>query len=288
MTWHPFHVSQWPRIIRQPADYDGAERLRFSCDPGDLPEKDRKRVIAEWCARLPEYRQVRWLSIWSHVTPPLFEAACRMPQLECLQLKWSNLTQLDAIAGMQQLRYLHIGSSTKVQSLQPLTTLSSLRMLEIENFKLIEDFSPLLALDQLEVLAVTGSMWTRQKVASLAPFAQMTWLKSLAIDTASVKSLRPLASLTRLQSLGLGGNLPMQEYAWLAAKLPNTECRWFNPYLDLSGSGMGLCQACKQDAKVMLTGKGTKVLCRFCDKDKVAKHVAAFAAAKQAASQEGA
>ncbi len=105
--------------------------------------------------------KVRWLSIWSNATQPLLDAACQMRKLECLQIKMSNATSLAAIDKLVQLRYLHIGSSTKVQSVEPLASLSILRLLELENFKLISDFSPLLALEGLESLAVTGSMWSR-------------------------------------------------------------------------------------------------------------------------------
>jgi hypothetical protein len=187
---------------------------------------------------------------------------------------------------LSNLRYLHIGSSTKVESIAPLVALQQLRLLEVENFKLITDFSPLLALTSLEALAVTGSMWTRQNIGSLEPFTHMHWLKSLAVDTTHVASLRPLAKLTGLRNLGLGGRMPMAEYAWLSAKLPNTECRWFERWLDLAGSGLGPCSVCRQDAKVMLTGKGGGIVCSVCEQAKVAKHAAAFATIKARASAE--
>jgi len=282
-TWTPFHVSNWPAPIANVADYDGGERLRLSWDLGALDEKDKKRAIKDWCIKLPQLQHVRWLNLWTHVTPPVFEALCQMRNLECLQIKWSNIRQLDAIAGLKQLRYLHIGSSTKVESLQPLTGLTGLKLLEIENFKLIADFSPLLSLTGLEVLSVTGSMWTRQNVASLEPFGRMTWLRALSVDTSKAESLRPLANLKNLQGLGIGGNAPMQEYAWLAAHLPATDCRWFHPYYDLARTGYSHCPKCKNDSMVMLTGKGAKILCRLCDQAKVEAHVAAYQAARESA-----
>ncbi|MEW9897702.1 hypothetical protein ABWL39_03540 [Chitinivorax sp. PXF-14] len=272
----PFHVSNWPRPIVHPTDYDGGERLRLSWDLGAVSDSEKKQLIRLWSATLPELQQLRWLSIWSHVTQPLFEAACRIEGLTCLQIKWSNIKRLDAIAGLGALTYLHIGSSTKVESIEPPADLASLKVLELENFKLISDFSPIARLPRLESLAITGSMWGRQRVDSLEPLAGMTWLKSLAIATTHVESLRPLAALKTLAYLGLGGWLPMAEYAWLSAKLPNTECQWFRPFLDLAGSGYGRCTKCAQDSMVMLTGRGARTICRFCDAAKVAKHKAAF------------
>lgn len=277
---YPFHVSQWPKSITSFVDYDGSERLQLSWDLGRISEKEKKQAIKQWSEKLPELHNVRWLSLWSHVTPPMFAAACRMSSLECLQIKWSNVRDIAAIENLRHLRYLFFGSSTKIESIEPLAALSSLCLLEIENFKLITDFSPLTRLTSLESLAVTGSMWSRQDVGTLETFAQMTWLQSLALDTSKVKTLRPLANLRRLKSIDVGNRLPMREYAWLSAMLPNTECRWFKPYLDLSGIGFSRCVQCKQDSKVMLTGKGAKLLCRVCDSEQIELHEAAFNAAK--------
>jgi hypothetical protein len=275
---YPFHVSQWPKSIVSYADYGGGERLQLSWGLGRISEKEKKQAIKLWPEKLPELHDVRWLSLWSHVTPPLFESACRMPNLECLQIKWSNVRDVSAIGNLRQLRYLRFGSSTKIESIEPFAALSNLRLLEIENFKLVSDFSPLTRLTSLESLAVTGSMWTRQNIGTLDTFAQMIWLRSLALDTSKIETLRPLANLRELEFLDLGNRLPMAEYAWLSAMLPNTECRWFKPYLDLAGIGFNRCAQCKQDSKVMLAGKGAKLLCRFCDSKQIERHELAFAA----------
>jgi hypothetical protein len=280
---HPFHASLWPRAIVYPSEYEGGERLTLSWDLGRVEDKEKKDVIKQWSARLPQLDNVEGLSLWTMVTAPVFEAACQMKNLAYLQIKGSNVKDLGAIGALEKLRYLHIGSSTKVESIEPLAALTGLRFLSLENFKLIGDFSPLLALKNLETLSVGGSMWARQDVGTLETFAGMTWLKELEVDTVGVDTLKPLARLTGLEYLGIGGRLPMEEYAWLAAKLPATRCEWFGPYRELAGTGMGVCKQCKNDAMVMLTGKGAKTVCRLCDQDKVEKHAAAFNAIKQAA-----
>jgi hypothetical protein len=123
-------------------------------------------------------------------------------------------------------------------------------------------------------------MWSRQAIASLQPFASMTWLTSLVVDTSSVSSLRPLGQLKGLKHLGIGGRLPFEEYAWLSARLPETQCRWFAPYLELADRGFGACKSCGKHAMVMLTGKGKPVVCRHCDAAKVARHVELFDGAR--------
>jgi Leucine-rich repeat (LRR) protein len=278
----------WPRSVDEVGEHDGSDRLSLHLH--DLSptatQGAKKKAIAEACARLPGLTGVRALKLWTHVTPPLFEAACRMPQLEALVIKWSNLRDLAPIRALPRLRYLWIGSSTRIESIEPLAGLATLEWLELENFKAISDFSPLVALRSLHTLAVTGSLWTRQDVGSLEPFARMTSLRSLMVDTSRVRSLRPLAALSQLETLGIGGRLPMAEYAWLAGRLRDTQCRWFHPWLDVAGSGIGRCSTCGNDSMVMLTGKGAPIVCRLCAAGAVARHEAAFEAVRSAAAVE--
>ena len=283
LTWHPFHAAHWPRAIVHPDEYDGGERLMLAWDLGPLSSAEKKAAITAWCARLPELKAVRWLSIWSRTPQPLFDAACRMSGLECLQIKLTTCTQFDAITALKALRYLSIGSSTQVTAIEPLGRLAALRLLELENFKLISDFSPLPALTALESLSVTGSIWSTQDVGALEPFGRMAWLRSLSVDTTNVASLRPLAGLANLARLGVGGKLPMVEYAWLAAQLPHTQCPWFQPWRDLADSGISACKACGRKTLVMLTGKGARTLCRDCDAAAVQRHAQAFEAVKDEA-----
>ncbi len=280
---YPFHASQWPAAIARPDAYDGGEVLGLSWDLGSVAESEKKKLIAQWVAKLPTLTHVKRLQLWSHVTQPLFDAACAIRGLEVLQIKWSNIQHLDAIAGLANLRALSVGSSTRIISIVPLSSLTSLEILEIENFKLIDDFSPFMQLTGLESLAVTGSMWSRQDVGSLEPFAAMTWLKSLAVDTSKITSLKPLARLRGLKHLSIGGRLPYQEYAWLSAQLPHTECRWFTPFYALQNSGHSACKTCKQDALVMVTGRGKPTLCSHCDAAKLDLHVRLFNDARAAA-----
>ena len=283
ITEYPFDPSHWPKSIIYPEQHHSGDTLRLDWDLGRVPENEKKKVIAAWAKTLPSLSNLRRLCVWSHVTQPLFDAICEVTSLEVLHLKWSNVRHLDAIRGLRTLKALSIGSSTRVESITPLGDLPSLELLEIENFKRISDFSPLLKLHSLRDLSVTGSMWSKQAVASLQPFAEMTWLTSLCVDTSSVSSIRELAALTNLESLGVGGRLPYAEYAWLAAKLPNTVCQWFQPYLDLADSGYSPCKSCGKASMVMVTGKGKPVLCRHCDEAKLAKHVSQFEQARAAA-----
>lgn len=282
-TPYPFHGNRWPRSIIHPEQYDLGDTLHLDWDLGRVPDNEKKKVIAAWVKTLPSLSNVRQLRVWSRVTQPLFDAICELDGLEVLQLKLSNIGRLDAIRRLRSLRALSIGSSTRIESIAPLTELSPLEILEIENFKLITDFSPLLELRSLRDLSVSGGMWSRQAISSLAPFSRMTWLTSLCLDTSSVSSIRELATLAKLETLWIGGRLPYEEYAWLSTRLPNTECRWFKPYFNLSDHGCLPCKSCGEKSMVMVTGKGKPVLCMHCDAGKLARHVQLFEQAQASA-----
>lgn len=284
---YPFHVSKWPRAVAFPEEPVDGDALSLSWDLGAVSESEKKKVTKAWVARLPTLKHLKRLSLWTHVTQPVFDAACELPQLEVLRIKWSNVQDLGAISTLKNLWALSIGSSTKVRSIEPIAQLQQLTLLELENFKSISDFSPLTRLKALRSLSITGSMWSQQAIGSLEPFAAMTWLTYLALDTSSVSSLKPLGRLVGLQELGLGGRLPYEEYAWLSARLPTTECRWFQPYYELAGSGYSLCKACHRDSMVMLTGRGKPILCKHCDAQKVAKHTEQFLAARARSNSDG-
>ena len=282
LEWNPFNIVHWPRIVSRSSEYDGGERLSFGFDLGAIDENDKKLVLKQWCTLLASApKKLLWLKIWSHTTQPLFDAACLNEHLECLVIKWGNIKKLDAIKNLKNLKYLYIGSATKIESIESLAELTQLKYLHIENFKLITDFTPFSKMRSLESLSITGSMWSFQKIDSLEFLSKMTWLKSLAIDTRNIQSLRPLSNLKNLKDLHLGGRLPVEEYARLSVQLPNTYCHWFTPYLDLADSGIGLCKKCKKQTMVMLTGgKGVKTVCRSCNAEKLKNHEAIFNAIK--------
>lgn len=242
---YPFYTKLWPRSIATPEQYEGGSALTINWEDQFETSKARAKIIAAWVDALPRLTQVKRLCIWARVNQVLFDAICLLPQLEELEIKWSSIQSLDAIGNLRALKALKIGSSTQIQSIAPLTQLSALEFLEIENFKLITDFSPLVQLRSLHDLSVTGDMWTKQKMASVQPFSEMTWLHYLFIDTSCLSSIRELAALTQLKELGMGGRLPYTEYAWLAAKLPNTQCDRFQPYNEVPGHS-----PCKPAAKI--------------------------------------
>lgn len=258
--------------------------MAVCCTQTGLPAAEQRRLVAQWCEVLPTLTSVTHLWFHSKVPQPLFEAACRMPSLIGLWIKWSGIQDLEPLVAFKRLSAFHLGSSTGVTSIDPLARMPALRQLSLENLKLITDLSPLAQLKGLKQLsaigAFGGSAW---QVESLAPLGRLTSLEWLDIGMLRPKSqsLRPLESLKKLRFLGLDNRLPMTEYAWLSRRLPKADCIRFSPY-DPVGKSLGIaCRKCKRPNDVVLvTGKGGPFLCTKCDAARLSKYVAAFEEAR--------
>ena len=154
---------------------------------------------------VPTLDRVKTLWLTTRVPQVLFDAACRMPNLQDLWIKWSGLTDINAIQGVPGLRYFHLGSSTGLRSIHPLAELIKLRWLGLENLRRIRTLEPVGALTQLEGLTLQGSMWSNWKVRTLMPLRSLTGLRYLALAglRADDRTLAPLFALRGLETLVL-------------------------------------------------------------------------------------
>lgn len=218
-----------PESISYPEEYQGGERLNLVCTQLDLSSYQQKKLTEAWCALLPDLPEVKTLWFNSRVNQPLFEAACQMKKLEGLYVKWSGIKSIASLPLLKKLKYLHIGSSAQVESIEPLRDMTGLSVLEIENFKKIRNLDPIAGLTQLEGLSICGSTWTLQVVESLAPLRTLGNLKYLfLIALRSLdKSLRPIGELKSLVTLRTAWYWTAEEFEYLRNQLPNL--RYGNP-----------------------------------------------------------
>lgn len=185
-----------------------------------------------------------------------------------------RISDLRCLSRLPDLEVLRLDSCPSIESLAQLGDFTDLNGLGIENFKNVHDVEPLAKLTNLRQLAVEGSIWTRMKIDSLAPLSSLERLEFLGLTSLKVvdESLAPLANLKNLRQLFLTNAYPFEEFARLAAQLPNTECQWFAPYVSTTLK----CEECDEEDRVLLTGKGKSLLCPRCDAKRLQRHVAAF------------
>jgi len=275
-----------PKAIVQPEDYDGGERLSLAITQTALSARDQKALVQRWCTLLPTLANVRTLWFQSKVTQEMFEAACAMPGLRGLYIKWSAISSLAPLATLRSLTHLHLGGAPSATGLEALARLPDLIDLELHNVRAAADLSFLQGLEGLRALdlAGDGNSLKPLKLESLAPLAAMTGLERLSLSTIRVAdgSLAPLAALPKLRWLGLSNAFPMAEVARLAGRRPDVECGLFEPSEGPVASIA--CKSCKQHRLHMPTGKGLPWLCETCDAERLARHVAEFEAIRAAAA----
>ena len=162
--------------------------------------------MTAWCDSLPTFTGVKLLWFSSRVPQRLFEAACRVPNLEGLYIKWSGIDDLSHIKNANLLRYFHLGPSARVTSIEHLSDCQHLRWLGLELLSRIRSLHPLSKLLELEGLSLEGTMATPWRVATLAPLGSLTSLRylSLANLRADDKSLAGLYPLQRLETFRYG------------------------------------------------------------------------------------
>jgi hypothetical protein len=168
------------------------------------------------------------------VNQDFLEEISHLERLEYLEMDWpttaENLTPLTSIPG---LKVLKINSPRAITDFTPLLQLPALKVLFIENAKFMTSLDWLEPLaGRLTVLGVEGSMWTRQRIPSLAPLsgflAEALFLSSTSIGD---RSLKPLQSMPNLRFLGTARNAPRSEFVALQAARPSLVCDWFSESL---------------------------------------------------------
>lgn len=188
--------------MTHPEEWTPGERLCLSCTQTDLPAAEQRRVVRAWCGLLPALEGLRFLWLNSRAPQALFDAACAVPGLEGLWVKWSGVTSVEAVEGATDLRCFHLGSSARLASIGPLAAMHGLRWLGLENVSKIDDLDPIGGLVALEGLSVEGSLWTTQRVRTLEPIGRLAGLRYLSIVNLRSEdaTLEPLYALSRLET----------------------------------------------------------------------------------------
>lgn len=216
-------AQTYTSVVQNVEDYQPSEVLLLAITQLEgLRSGEQKRLVGRWCALLPTLKDVKHLEFCSRVTQEMFDAACSMPNLEYLALKWSAITHIHKLPAARKLRHLRIGASPKLEEIEELAEMRNLVGLHLQQFNKIDDFTPISGLTQLEGLGIDGSMWTAQRLRSLKPLAGLTELTHLSLTKTEAmdKSFDPLLGLHKLERFYCSWNYPEAEFAKLK-QLPN-------------------------------------------------------------------
>ena len=95
------------------------DRLNLACTQTKLDNYKQKKLVQQWCELLPVLK-LKYLWFSSRLNQQLFESACMIKELEGLYIKWSGIKQLDSIIKLPNLKYIYIGQSTQLESIEDL------------------------------------------------------------------------------------------------------------------------------------------------------------------------
>ena len=237
INYNPLVFGYWPskvlngeipQAIQNPDEYDGGSVLNIACTQTNLPKTKQDKLVDEWCSLLPTL-PVKVLMFSSKVPQRLFNAACHVPKIEALSIKWSSCTNIDALADAASLGSLFLGSSPSVERLDVLAKLGSMKHLFIENVSSPVDISFARSMGGLKEFGLSASRGKRISVQSLEPLSalehiEMLWLVSVNIINGG---LRPLHSLNNLTSLRSTIKHTSPEFRELCLALPTL--KYFQP-----------------------------------------------------------
>jgi len=222
-----------PEHITYFEDYEPGETLVLEITQLDkVSSYGQNKIIDQWCAELPNLEEVKYLWFVSRVNQKMFEAACRVPNLEGLFVKWSGIKSINALRILKKIRHLRLGGSSQIESVGVLGEMDSLVTLDLQQLNKISDFSVLSKLTSLEGLGLDGGMWTAQKIDTLKPLANLRNLKYLTLINTRLKdkSFDPLLNLTELVRFESSWNYPEAEFEKLKTlpklKYGNVETSW--------------------------------------------------------------
>ncbi len=200
-------------------------------------------AVPEGCTRAVFYREksshkgissrrgLRKL-IATKVNQDLFDEICELKALDYLELNDLTIEDLAPISVLQNLRTLKLSGVRKVSRFDEVLKLPKLERLFIENAKHLSGLEFLAQAHHLRSIGIEGSMWTAQKVDSLAPLAGLAQLEALFMVSVRLrdKVLSHLAACPNLKILQCARFAPKVRFEELRALMPDLECTWCDRY----------------------------------------------------------
>lgn len=214
------------------SEYGGEDKLSINCTQLDYwiaengkKEKDKKRILSEWCEFLTQHSTAfTELDFGTRMPQELFNAVCNQTQLKRLTIKWGAYKDISAIENLTNVELLHIGSGAGVESIKPLARLKNIVALSVENFQKISSYDDLSALTTLESLSIEGDgMGPRyikiHDINFLKNMKQLRYLRLLT-ERLQTKDYTPILALENLEHLTLSNNREVSKLYDELLKLP--------------------------------------------------------------------
>ncbi|WP_282605189.1 hypothetical protein [Pelagibius sp. Alg239-R121] len=218
----PRDVENWPELHRFVTELEdiapNAERALF------YREENSHRGIA----RFSSLRKLKA----NMVNQAFFEEICELGNLEYLSIETVTAENLASLKKLHGLRVLQIDGLRRATDFHLLAELSGLTGLYVVNAKHLQSLDFLSNAHHLQRIGIEGSMWTKQKIDSLAPLRGLKALESLFMTSVQLtdKDLSYLAECPQLLELHCARFAPKANFERLRRLMPGLQCRWNDEY----------------------------------------------------------
>jgi hypothetical protein len=232
--WH-WGLNKPPQACKRVEEYSGEKFLAINCTQLEgFSAKEQKKIINDWCEFLSSPTEIEIIWFVCRVNQELFDAVCNQNQLQGLYIKWSGVKTIKQIPQLENLKYLKIGSSSKIVDISPLTSLHKLIFLYLNNLQRVHDYSVISELKQLEGLCLTGNVFAPQilKIDSLKFLECLHNLKYLDLDTTKIldNSHDAICNLTDLRTFQINRTLPKDLRIKIKGTLKKLQYGFFMEY----------------------------------------------------------
>jgi hypothetical protein len=208
--WHLFEKQDEPWAPITTVDqYRGEEHLHFACTQLDRPAKEQNRIVDQWC-QLFMNEELPAKKIWLHsrISQKIFDALCCQSHLEGLWIKWGVYPNIQGLAKLPGLKYLHLGGGASIEDISAVAGLKELVTFEADKLYQITDYDLLAQLPKLEDLSIEGDPYASLKkvtIRSLGFLEQLPQLirLNLTMTTIADHSYLPILNVPSLKHLSL-------------------------------------------------------------------------------------
>ena len=244
---------------------------------------------------LEDHDQYMIVRNWSEVPPQATHLTMAKPMQSLAPLRdfqhlrhlrvFGGDALLDTLVPLPELCTLRLTAvpAKGLTSLEPLSNVPNLERLILHHVPLVKSLGPLAHLEKLKDLLLEispASITTLHELDSLQPLAGLRTLERLELRGIRVRELglRPLEQMTWLRHLVVNNRFEIEDFARLAAALPNTKGYCLHPAVPVGIP----CDQCQQD-KLMLIGRTRPIMaCPQCQANHVERHIAKFQQCKAA------
>lgn len=165
-----------------------------------------KRILGEWVEFFSSGPSpIEDLRLVTRTPKRLFEALRSQTQLQALEVKWGDYSDLSVLEGMQNLHTLRLAGASSVADLTSLAVLQKVESLSLESLQRAHDLSPLGEMQGVLSLDIGGNWMSLRNahVASISFLRRMPQLQRLLLHTIVVddRDYSPILDLPALREV---------------------------------------------------------------------------------------